>query len=167
MPGGGGGAASPAASELPAWVPAAYRGQVTSAALGAGLPPILLAALLRSESGFDPRAVSPAGAQGIAQFMPATARGMGLGDPFDPAEAIPAAARLLAGHLRAFGSAPLALAAYNAGPGAVRRYGGVPPFRETQAYVARIMALAGGAAALAGGPAGDGVVLLRAGDRLV
>ena len=157
----------PVAATLPVWVPAPYRGLVTSAALGAGLPPILLAALLRSESGFDPRAVSPAGARGIAQFMPATARGLGLGDPFDPAEAIPAAARLLAGHLRAFGSVPLALAAYNAGPAAVERYGGVPPFRETQAYVARIMALAGGAAALAGGPAGDGVTLLRAGDRLV
>jgi hypothetical protein len=167
MPGASGGAASPAAPELPEWVPAAYRGLVTSAALGAGLPPVLLAALLRSESGFDPRAVSPAGARGIAQFMPATARGLGLRDPFDPAEAIPAAARLLAGHLRALGSVPLALAAYNAGPGAVQRYGGVPPFRETQAYVARIMALAGGAAALAGGPAGDGVTLLRAGDRLV
>ena len=164
---GGGGGAPPVAATLPVWVPVPYRGLVTSAALGAGLPPILLAALLRSESGFDPRAVSPAGARGIAQFMPATARGLDLGDPFDPAEAIPAAARLLAGHLRAFGSVPLALAAYNAGPAAVERYGGVPPFRETQAYVARIMALAGGAAALAGGPAGDGVTLLRAGDRLV
>jgi hypothetical protein len=163
----GGGAPPPTGATLPAWVPAPYRQIVTSAALGAGLPPILLAALLRSESGFDPRAVSPAGAQGIAQFMPATARGLGLRDPFDPAQAIPAAARLLAGHLRAFGSVPLALAAYNAGPGAVERYGGVPPYRETQAYVARIMALAGGAAALAGGPAGDGVTLLRAGDRLV
>ncbi len=162
-----GGGAPPRAAALPGWVPGAYRGLVTSAALGTGLPPILLAALLRSESGFDPRAVSPAGAQGIAQFMPATARGLGLRDPFDPGEAIPAAARLLAGHLRAFGSVPLALAAYNAGPGAVRRYGGVPPYRETQAYVARIMALAGGAAALAGGPAGDGITLLRAGDRLV
>ncbi len=162
-----GGGAPPVAGTLPGWVPAPFRGLVTSAALGAGLPPVLLAALLRSESGFDPRAVSPAGARGIAQFMPATARGLGLLDPFDPREAIPAAARLLAGHLRAFGSVPLALAAYNAGPGAVERYGGVPPFRETQAYVARIMALAGGAAALAGGPAGDGVTLLRAGDRLV
>ena len=173
LPGCGGAAASrveagaPGAAALPGWVPARYRRLVTSAALGAGLPPVLLAALLRSESGFDPRAVSPAGAQGIAQFMPATARGMGLRDPFDPRQAIPAAARLLSGHLGAFGSVPVALAAYNAGPGAVRRHGGVPPYRETQAYVARIMALAGGAAALAGGPAGDGVTLLRAGDRPV
>ncbi len=136
---------------LPGWVPARYRAAIAAAATANGIAPVLLAALLRSESGFDPRAVSPAGAQGIAQFMPATARGMGLRDPFDPQQAIPAAARLLGGHLRAFGSVPLALAAYNAGAGAVRRYGGVPPYRETQAYVARIMALAGGAGALAGG----------------
>jgi soluble lytic murein transglycosylase-like protein len=96
--------------------------------------------------------------------MPATARGLGVADPFDPGQAIPAAARLLGGHLRAFGSVPLALAAYNAGPGAVRRYGGVPPYRETQAYVARVMALAGGAAALATGAGGD-LILLRAGER--
>ena len=97
--------------------------------------------------------------------MPATAAGMGLRDPFDPAQAIPAAARLLAGHMRAFGSIPLALAAYNAGPGAVSRYGGVPPYPETQAYVARILALAGGAAMLTGG--GGGVALLRVEGRFV
>jgi Transglycosylase SLT domain/D-alanyl-D-alanine carboxypeptidase/Putative Flp pilus-assembly TadE/G-like len=157
-----GAAVGPAA--LPSWVPTHYRAAIAAAAYG--LAPVLLAALLRSESGFDPRAVSPAGAQGIAQFMPATASGMGLRDPFAPLEAIRAAARLLGGHVRAFGSVPLALAAYNAGPGAVRRYGGVPPYRETQAYVARIMALAGGAGAPAAGGGGD-VVLLRAGGRLV
>lgn len=173
VPGCGGGAAADAraagaSAGLPSWVPPAYRGLVASAAAAHGVPPALLAALLRAESGFDPRAVSPAGAQGIAQFMPATARGVGLRDPFDPAQAIPAAARLLAGHMRALGSAPLALAAYNAGPGAVARHGGIPPYRETQAYVARVMALAGGAGALGpGGPGGDGVVLLRAGDRFV
>ena len=110
--------------------------------------------------------MSPAGAQGIAQLMPATARGLGVRDPFDPSQAIPAAARLLGGHLRAFGSVPLALAAYNAGPGAVRRYGGVPPYRETQAYVARVMAL-GGRRRRPGRGSGDDVVLLRAGDRFV
>jgi soluble lytic murein transglycosylase-like protein len=148
-------------ADLPGWVPAAYRGPVATAAVRHGLPPLLLAALLRSESGFDPRAVSPAGARGIAQFMPATARGIGLRDPFDPAQAIPAAARLLSGHVRAFGSVPLALAAYNAGPGAVRRHGGIPPYPETQAYVARVLALAGGAASIGGGPGGDGVALVR------
>ena len=144
-------AGGPGAAALPGWVPARYRAAIAAAASANGIAPVLLAALLRSESGFDPRAVSPAGAQGIAQFMPATARGMGLRDPFDPEQAIPAAARLLGGHLRAFGSVPLALAAYNAGPGAVRRYGGVPPYRETQAYVARVMALAGGRGAGGGG----------------
>jgi hypothetical protein len=160
---------SPAPPGMPAWVPAEYRGPVAAAALANGLPPALLAALLRAESGFDPRAVSPRGARGIAQLMPDTARGLALADPFDAPAAIAAAGRLLGGHLRAFGSVPLALAAYNAGPNAVRRYGGVPPFAETQAYVVRVMALAGGAAALVapGDPDGDGVTLLRAGDRLV
>ena len=129
-------------------------------ALGNGVPPVVLAALLQAESGYRADAVSPAGALGIAQFMPGTAAGMGLRDPFDPDQAIPAAGRLLGGHIRAFGSIPLALAAYNAGPGAVRRYGGVPPYAETRAYVARIMALAGGAAALAPGMPSGAVVLL-------
>ena len=159
------GGATPATG-LAAWVPERLRATVAAAATANGVAPALLAAVLRAESGFDPRAVSPAGARGIAQLMPATARGLGVRDPFDPGQAIPAAARLLGGHLRAFGSVPLALAAYNAGPGAVRRYGGVPPYRETQAYVARVMALAGGAGALAAG-AGGGVVLLRAGERFV
>lgn len=162
--GAGGGAGVDSALGVPDWVPARYRAVVLSAASANGLPPALLAALLRTESDFDPTVVSPAGAQGIAQFMPATAREVGLADPFDPDRAIPAAARLLAGHMREFGSASLALAAYNAGPGAVRRYGGVPPFAETQAYVVTVMALAGGAAAL-GDPGGDGVVLMRVDGR--
>jgi soluble lytic murein transglycosylase-like protein len=140
----------------------AYRAPVAAAARAHGLPPLVLAALLRAESGFDPRAVSPAGARGIAQFMPATAAGVGHADPVDPAQAIPAAAALLAGHMREFGSLPLALAAYNAGPGAVRAHGGVPPYPETRGYVARIMALAGGAVV-----GGGGAVLLRRGDGYV
>jgi soluble lytic murein transglycosylase-like protein len=161
--GGGDGVASAGGGGpgLPGWVPAQYRTLITSAALERGLQPVLLAALLRSESGFDPRAVSPAGAQGIAQLMPGTARGLGVSDPFDPAQAVPAAARLLSGHVRSFGSVPLALAAYNAGPGAVQRYGGIPPYPEAQAYVARVLALAGGAASIGGGPGGDGVALIR------
>jgi len=174
LPGCGADAAGVAESEaveagaaaVPSWVPADLRATVGAAAAANGLPPALLAALLRAESGFDPRAVSPAGAQGIAQFMPATAAGMGLRDPFDPAQAIPAAARLLSGHVRAFGSVPLALAAYNAGPGAVRRYGGIPPYPETQAYVARILALAGGVGAVGGGVPG-GVQLIRVDGRFV
>jgi soluble lytic murein transglycosylase-like protein len=124
--------------------------------------PVLLAALLEAESGFNPQAVSAAGAQGIAQFMPGTAAGMGVRDPFDPDQAIAGAARLIAAGLREFGSVPLALASYNAGSGAVHRYGGIPPYPETRAYVARIMARAGEGAALAG--PGAAVVLVRAGD---
>jgi soluble lytic murein transglycosylase-like protein len=152
-----------AARTLPGWVPAERRAQVRSAALANGVPPALLAAVLQVESGFDPAATSPAGARGIAQLMPGTAASLGVGDPFDAEQAIPGAARLLARHLEEFGSPALALAAYNAGPGAVRRYGGVPPFAETQAYVPRVLALAGGAARpeLVGG-----VVLVRAGDAL-
>ncbi len=150
------------AAAVPAWVPTAYRDLVGHAAAGAGIAPGLLAALLRAESGFDPGVVSHAGAQGIAQLMPATAAGLGVRDPFDPGQAVPAAARLLAGHLRAFGSVELALAAYNAGPGAVRRHGGVPPFPETRAYVARVTAWAGDA----GAPGAAGVVLVRVGEGL-
>jgi soluble lytic murein transglycosylase-like protein len=94
-----------------------------------------------AESGFNPRAVSPAGAQGIAQFMPATARSYGLRDPFDPVAAIDAQSHLMSDLLRRFRSIPLALAAYNAGPGAVAACSCVPPYPETRAYVARILAL--------------------------
>lgn len=146
-------------------VPEQYRPVIKEAAKRCkAVPARVLAAQLASESSWDPRAVSPAGAQGIAQFMPGTARGMGVRDPFDPAQAIPGSARLIASGIREFGSVPLALAAYNAGGGAVRRYGGIPPYAETQAYVARVMALAGQGAALVGG--GSGVVLVRAGELL-
>ncbi len=143
---------------VPGWVPRRYRRQVAASAAAEGVPVGVLAALLRTESGFDPRAVSPVGAQGIAQFMPATAAAVGLGDPFDPDAAIPAAAALLAAHRARFGTIELALAAYNAGPGAVVRYRGIPPYRETRGYVARIMALGGGT---------RHARLVRAGDALV
>jgi len=93
-------------------------------------------------------AVSPAGAQGIAQFMPGTAASYGLDDPFDAEQAIDAQAHLMSDLLEQFGSAPLALAAYNAGPGAVAACDCVPPFPETQAYVAKIMGLLDGAGEL-------------------
>lgn len=99
-----------------------------------GIDPKVLAAVMQVESGGDPFARSSAGAQGIMQFMPATARELGV-DPMDPTSAIDGAAKLLKKHLGTFGSLDKALAAYNAGPGAVRRYGGVPPFSETQHYV--------------------------------
>jgi hypothetical protein len=104
-----------------------------------GVSPDVLAAVARAESGYNPLAVSPAGAQGLMQLMPGTARGLGV-DPLDPEQAVDGAARLLAGHLDRYGSLELALAAYNAGPGAVNQYGGVPPYRETQGYIQRILA---------------------------
>jgi cell wall-associated NlpC family hydrolase len=109
-----------------------------------GVSPALLAAVAKQESGFRPDAVSPAGARGLMQLMPATAQGLGVTDPFDPAQAVDGAARLLDTLLERFGRTDLALAAYNAGPGAVLRYDGIPPYPETQNYVRSIMAMLGG-----------------------
>lgn len=108
-----------------------------------GVSPALLASVAKAESGFDPTAISKAGAGGLMQLMPATAASLGV-DAFDPAQAVDGAARLLKSHLASFGSTELALAAYNAGPAAVRKYGGVPPFSETQTYVRRVLAGMGG-----------------------
>src|ERR687896_242877 len=118
------------------FVPARFAPMIARAAQRFGVSAQLLAAQIYAESNFNPFARSSAGAQGIAQFMPGTARGIGLRNPFDPAQAIDAQAHLMRDHLRRFGSVPLALAAYNAGPGAVSRCGCIPPFAETRAYVA-------------------------------
>jgi hypothetical protein len=123
-------------------VPGQYVHTIEAAAASNGIPPALLAALVSHESGFDPTAVSSAGAEGIAQFMPGTAAGMGI-DPDDPTEAINAAAKLLGSYTAQFGSYADALAAYDAGSSAVERYGGVPPYAETQAYVPAVLSLAG------------------------
>jgi len=109
-----------------------------------GLPPGLLEAVATVESGMNPNAVSSAGAEGMMQLMPSTAASLGV-NPFDPAEAITGAAELLAGKLAKFGSLPLALAAYNAGDGAVERYGTVPPYPQTQQYVSKVLTLMEGA----------------------
>jgi peptidoglycan DL-endopeptidase CwlO len=90
------------------------------------------------ESNFNSQAVSPAGAQGLMQFMPATAKGLGV-NALDPASAINGAAKYLSSLTQQFGSTELALAAYNAGPGTVSRYGGIPPYSETQNYVRAVM----------------------------
>jgi cell wall-associated NlpC family hydrolase len=117
-----------------------YANLFQNAAAKHGVSAELLVAVAKQESAFNPKAVSHAGAQGIMQLMPATARGLGVTNSFDPAQAIDGAAKLLKSHLREFGSTELALAAYNAGPGAVKRYDGIPPYQETQNYVRRIMA---------------------------
>lgn len=123
-------------------VPAQYVGTIETAAANNAIPASLLAALVSQESGFNPNAVSSAGAQGIAQIMPSTAAGLGI-NPLDPTESINAAAQMLNSYTSRFGSYANALAAYNAGPNAVQRYGGVPPYPETQAYVPNVLALAG------------------------
>jgi len=117
--------------------PAAYDALFAAATAKHDLPAGLLAAVAQTESGFRADAVSPAGARGLMQIMPGTAKELGV-DPMVPAQAVDGAARLLSQHLESFGSLDLALAAYNAGPGAVRRHDGVPPFPETQNYVRKV-----------------------------
>jgi soluble lytic murein transglycosylase-like protein len=130
---------------VPGFVPKQYAPLLTRAAQRWNVSATLLAAQLYAESSFNPFARSPAGAQGIAQFMPGTAHAIGLDDPFDPAQAIDAQAHLMRDLLRQFGSVPLALAAYNAGPGAVSACGCIPNIPETQGYVTRILGLMSGA----------------------
>jgi hypothetical protein len=133
---------------LPAFVPARFRDPLTDAAARWSVSAALLAAQLMAESNFNPFAVSAAGAQGIAQFMPGTAAAYGLTDPFDPVAAIDAQAHLMSDLIRQLGSPELALAGYNAGPGAVEGCRCIPPYPETRAYVTRILALLGGVGAL-------------------
>lgn len=147
--GGGDGASG---RSLPSFVPPRFAPMLARAAQRWNISAALLAAQIYAESGFNPFATSPAGAQGIAQFMPGTAAGYGLRNPFDAEQAIDAQGHLMRDLLRRFGSVPLALAAYNAGPAPVAACGCVPPIPETQGYVARILGLLGGAGdASAGG----------------
>ena len=114
---------------------------VTAAALKNNLDPALVMAVIQVESGFRPDAVSSAGAVGLMQVMPSTAEELGLPDVADPAVNLEAGCRYLASLLEMFGGdVELALAAYNAGPGAVRRWGTIPPYRETQNYVIKVAA---------------------------
>ncbi len=148
-------------SAVPDFVPARFREAITRAAQRWNVGAALLSAQIYAESNFNPFARSPAGAQGIAQFMPGTARRYGLRNPFDAAAAIDAQAHLMSDLLRRFGSVPLALAAYNAGPGAVARCGCIPPYPETRGYVARILGLLGGAGESVGAGGGLKVRLVE------
>jgi soluble lytic murein transglycosylase-like protein len=130
---------------LPDFVPTRFAPPLARAAQRWNVSATLLAAQLYAESNFNPFARSAAGAQGIAQFMPATAAALGLDDPFDAEQAIDAQAHLMRDLLRQFASVALALAAYNAGPAPVSACGCVPAIPETRAYVAKILGLMGGA----------------------
>jgi soluble lytic murein transglycosylase-like protein len=120
-----------------------YDALVEQAAQRNGVDPAVLHGLIQQESGFDPNAQSGAGASGLTQLMPGTASSLGVANPLDPAEAIEGGARYLSQMLGAFGGNTAdALAAYNAGPGAVKQYGGVPPYAETQSYVTKVLGYA-------------------------
>lgn len=130
----------PGMERVPAPAPEHLKGMIEQAASSAGVDPALFESLVAAESSFDPNVTSRAGAMGLSQLMPATARGLGVSNPYDPEQNLMAGAKYLSQMLAKFGGDPkLALAAYNAGPGAVERAGGVPPYRETQNYVKRIL----------------------------
>src|SRR5258708_33471276 len=113
-----------------------FQTLIEGAARKYGVRPALLAGLIKQESNFNPNAQSGVGAKGLTQLIDATARGLGVTDSFDPAQSLDGGARFLGGLLKQFkGNESLALAAYNAGPGAVQKYGGIPPYQETQRYV--------------------------------
>lgn len=115
-----------------------YASLFEGAARKYGVPATLLAAVAHQESGYNAKVRSPAGAQGLMQLMPATARTLHV-DPMDPAQAVDGAARMLRSLIGEFGRVDLALAAYNAGPGAVHRYHGIPPYAETRRYVPAVL----------------------------
>jgi soluble lytic murein transglycosylase-like protein len=121
----------------------AYEPLIAQTAAQYGLDPAILHGLIEQESGFDPAARSSAGALGLTQLMPGTAASLGVTEPLDPAQSIAGGARYLSEQMQRFGGNTAdALAAYNAGPGAVQSYGGVPPYPETQEYVSKVLGYA-------------------------
>jgi soluble lytic murein transglycosylase-like protein len=120
-----------------------YDSVIEQAAERYGIDPAVLHGLIQQESGFDPGAQSSAGASGLTQLMPGTASSMGVANPLNPTESIEGGARYLSQLMSQFGgNTEDALAAYNAGPGAVQQYGGIPPYAETQSYVSKVLGYA-------------------------
>lgn len=115
--------------------------QILLASARTGVPAALLKAVMLAESAMNPRALSDKGAMGLMQLMPGTADALGLDDPWDPDQNIDGGARYIREQLDQFGDIRRAVAAYHAGPRNVVRYGGIPPFASTQAYVARVFDL--------------------------
>jgi soluble lytic murein transglycosylase-like protein len=135
--------ATSTSSSLPAGTP--YAAEITAAATANGIDPTLLAGLVKQESDFNPSAGSGAGARGLTQLMPSTAATLGVTNVLDPVQSLNGGAKYLKQQLDTFGGdVTKALAAYNAGPGAVQRFGGVPPYAETQNYVRIVQANAAG-----------------------
>jgi soluble lytic murein transglycosylase-like protein len=119
---------------------ARFEGLIGDSAASNGVDPALIKAIIANESSFDPSATSPTGAQGLMQLEPGTAAGLGVTDPYDPAQNIAGGTRYFKGLLERYnGDVRLALAAYNAGPSAVEKYAGVPPYVETQRYVEAVL----------------------------
>jgi soluble lytic murein transglycosylase-like protein len=128
---------------LPEGTTIPYQSLITAAAKKYGLDPALLAGIVKQESNFNPTARSPVGAKGLTQLMDSTARGLGVTDPFDPAQSLDGGARFLSGLLTQFhGDQTLAVAAYNAGPAAVKKFGGIPPYEETRTFVPKVLGYA-------------------------
>jgi len=142
-PAGDASVAGPADGPFAAQPDVPFAAQIDAAATREGVDPAVLRGLIRQESGFNPAATSGAGAEGLTQLIPATAAALGVTDPYDPAQAIDGGARYLRAQLdRTGGDYTTALAAYNAGPAAVERFGGIPPYAETREYVAKVLGYA-------------------------